>query len=678
LFFLLFSAPSKKKITGQKARWIDTTELNRKKRKKQTMPKLKFLKPTETIPLRSSKGQGLSGDTVKLKGNKKKNKHGAFSVQGKAGKDKKKKKSISSKRSQASKSTKGSSKRRRNDNGSFLRTGSSSYPDKDRDPQSTMVRRMARDESESDSDSPPSYPTVAPPVNNRDGLVLPRNAPPANQFEGSGAFGVNDEVDDSEPDFSDDEYDGESIISDFSSISSSSTMSSIPMDRTLSNMRGKSGGSAAAKSAPGSIADEAEKQDILARLHIVKARGIRLTKNYTAKSTLQELRMEMGRIEHEAETNRSVQRLRRWLMAGVSGAEYASSSNYAPKVAKNRLHGFSTYVLDSIEDYDPAFERMSEKYGGVLGIGSTGNPLADIAILMLTQMCMFMFVEHKSEVKPPTADEVKKQYPDMVRTVAKEMADKMRAEEKGVEMHAARVREQQRQQWLYTQQQQQQQPQQALYSGGFDTHQQGGQQQQQPQSQLPLPVYTQSAPSAQPMQPPSINYKERELPPLTPVQAPPQIDKFDINSESTSLLDTPLTMPYIADAVGAQTVGANAASDSALFDLQEAGQDENIEEIYNRPSAAAPGSAFDVSSLVQEVDAIQRGISAGPFPAPESLPAVPFKRTKSVEMPVSTRAGKGVKINNVPSKPAMKRKSSESEAQASTDDAPAKTAITIG
>jgi len=101
--------------------------------------------------------------------------------------------------------------------------------------------------------------------------------------------------------------------------------------------------------------EEAEKQDILGRLHSLRMKGSVLSKNFTLRSSLAELRMEMGRLESENDTKRSVQRMRRWLMAGASGLQYVSNTKFAPMFMKGKFDGFSDYVLSSIEDYDVIF-----------------------------------------------------------------------------------------------------------------------------------------------------------------------------------------------------------------------------------------------------------------------------------------------------------------------------------
>jgi hypothetical protein len=150
--------------------------------------------------------------------------------------------------------------------------------------------------------------------------------------------------------------------------------------------------------------EEAEKRDILGRLQGLKMKGAQLSKNFTYKSSLKEMQIEIGRLEHEEESKRSVQRLRRWLMAFVSGAQFVTNHRLAPSFVRGKLTGFSDYVLSSIEDYDVIFQSIAERYGGVVGIGSTGKPLVDLGLLLLTQLLMFMIMAHKSS-KPPSVEE---------------------------------------------------------------------------------------------------------------------------------------------------------------------------------------------------------------------------------------------------------------------------------
>lgn len=410
--------------------------------------------------------------------------------------------------------------------------------------------------------------------------------------------------------------------SDDDTMSVSTMTSSIhSLDKTLSRMRSKKPPQQSnnAFGMSDKEVDEQEKLDILARLHILKQRGTRLSKNYTVNSTLNELRMEIGRLEHEAETTRSVQRLRRWLLAGVSGLEYASGSKYAPKFARNKLNGFSTYVVDGIEDYDPAFERMSEQYAGVMGIGSTGNPLTDIFMLMLTQAFMFIFIEHKVGTKPPTMEDIKKEHPDLIRTAAREMAEQMRQEERRQEAEASASREAARQEWINSFHKPV--PLHHGVSNGFEQMINSPVQvtSQAPAKEFPgvyVPPHQQMNKEEPIVTPPR---PKRGMPPPTAVKRTQSIVNpvlENINSEDTS-----------------------------LFNLKPPTKGQSLETTF------AQTQPLDDESL-------DRGMTVmthSPITEKENLPRIPVSISKSVEIPTTTRAGKEVKINPVgPKKSALK------------------------
>ena len=429
------------------------------------------------------------------------------------------------------------------------------------------------------------------------------------------------------------------LDSDDDMMSVSTTSSIHVLDKTLSRLKSKKVPPASSNNAFGMSnkeVDNQEKLDILARLHILKQRGTRLSKNYTTTSTLNELRMEMGRIEHEAETTRNVQRLRRWLLAGVSGMEYASASKYAPKFARNKLNGFSTYVVDGIQDYDPAFEQMGEKYSGVMGIGSTGNPLTDIFMLMMTQAFMFIFIEHKVGTKPPTLDEIKKEHPDLVRNAAREMAEKMRQEERQQEMQASAAREEARQQWV----QQFHRPAQEYHSVGNGF---------QNMINTPSQVTSHAAPQ---------EYRNVYTPPPPQVVTPsaPQAEQFKSEPEFSSTLvltrgkkSRGMPAPSLASAPSIPKHEAINSEDTSLFNLKPPVKSESLETTFN---STAP---------IDDMPMVTDEVVSSPFPKPEALPKVPFEQHKSVEIPTATRKGRQVesKFQNPP-KSAMKKSNAKS------------------
>ena len=354
---------------------------------------LKFKKPStkvEQFPVEKAKsqGQGLVGKTVKIKGNSD-GPTRKISVASSSKKD--------SKDSKSSKKSKSSG-----DDFKYLKTGKSTFPVKH-----DFFEKLAAADDQSVISSASSASVVS---------------------AASGASGAG------------------SSISNFSSVSSASTGrysgsfgssgSSVRVDKSFDILREQR------KVNPFGLTndelEEAEKQDILGRLHSLRMKGSVLSKNFTLRSSLAELRMEMGRLEAENDTKRAVMRMRRWLMAGASGLQYLTNAKFAPVFIKGKFDGFSDYVLSSIEDYDVIFEKLAQKYGGLLG--STGKPLVDLLILLASQVLLFLFMQSKTGVKPPTPEEIQKNYPDLMKRMeaeAKEKANK----EFNASMAAARAQQ---------------------------------------------------------------------------------------------------------------------------------------------------------------------------------------------------------------------------------------------
>lgn len=178
--------------------------------------------------------------------------------------------------------------------------------------------------------------------------------------------------------------------------------------------------------------EEAEKNDLLARFHILKQRGVHLSKKFTDKSSLNEMRMEMGRIEHENNVAKSIQINRRFFMASTSALTKVTD-NYAPNMIRGRWHGFDKYVLNSINDYDEPFERLSEHYGGVIGAITGGNPLWEIFVLFAYQFVSYGFMsdggEQAKASEDMTADELKKRFPNLLKEAVDKEMNKKREEE---------------------------------------------------------------------------------------------------------------------------------------------------------------------------------------------------------------------------------------------------------
>ena len=404
------------------------------------MPRVKFGRPKERLRV-ASRDQGLRSDNkVRVKGNKRPSlaasleamEQGAdvddfgglsaFPVNNFSGfgMDNKKKKT--------KKKHKGGKKKKKGRKGGLFDLGSSGGSD--------MEGSLPP--------PPPSPPSMhrrgtssAPPHPSR----TARSAPEvgfSDDSEGEGSWGEGSSL----GSMSDFDFDEEGSLGGLSSFSSGSSRvgkrPSVPLDDSFSVVDGQS--SQPKKSVDKNMfrgmskqeGEEAEKNDLLARFHFLRQRGVHITKNYGPKSSLNEMRMEMGRIEHEQQMHRAIKINRRWFMLGASMLTNATD-NYGPRLTRGRWHGFDKYLTTSIEDYDEPFERVSEHYGGIVGALTGGNPLYEIILLFGYQFLVYGFATNGAEQsranESMSSDEIQRRYPNLIKEAVEVELNRRREDE---------------------------------------------------------------------------------------------------------------------------------------------------------------------------------------------------------------------------------------------------------
>lgn len=113
---------------------------------------------------------------------------------------------------------------------------------------------------------------------------------------------------------------------------------------------------------PKYINDDDEKMDLLLKLKSLEERGkIVLSKHYTMKSAIDEVRMEYRNQTSILEMQASVNFMRKGLIFCTSGMEYMNR-RFDPVGAK--LDGWGESIMENMMDYDGIFERLHGKYKG--------------------------------------------------------------------------------------------------------------------------------------------------------------------------------------------------------------------------------------------------------------------------------------------------------------------------
>ena len=110
------------------------------------------------------------------------------------------------------------------------------------------------------------------------------------------------------------------------------------------------------------INEEDEKRDLLLKLQALERRkGIQISKKYTLKSDIEEIRMEYRAQNSRLEAEASIKFMRKGLIFCTSGIEYMNR-RFDPVGAK--LDGWGENVMENVMDFDGIFERLHDKYSG--------------------------------------------------------------------------------------------------------------------------------------------------------------------------------------------------------------------------------------------------------------------------------------------------------------------------
>jgi hypothetical protein len=152
------------------------------------------------------------------------------------------------------------------------------------------------------------------------------------------------------------------------------------------------------------------KKEILYQFDRLKSKGINVPYNFDMSSNLEEMRIAYDRIKREKDVDASIKFQRKVLMGVITGAEFVNT-RYDPFGVY--LEGFSEQIHNELDEYDPIFEELHEKYSMsdsqmapelrlVISIGGSG---------FMYHLTSKMF----SNEKLPKVEEILKNNPDLMK-----------------------------------------------------------------------------------------------------------------------------------------------------------------------------------------------------------------------------------------------------------------------
>ena len=163
---------------------------------------------------------------------------------------------------------------------------------------------------------------------------------------------------------------------------------------------------------------EKRKQEILVKLLALEKKGVTLTKNYSLKSSLEELEFEYETQRYAAEVDASVHFQQKILMAAVTGAEFLNKK-FDPIGAK--LDGWSESVMDNITDYEEIFKKLHEKYKEKASM----PPELQLLVTLVGSGFMFHLTNTLFKSSLPGLGDVLKTNPDIMNNIMGAMGKAM-------------------------------------------------------------------------------------------------------------------------------------------------------------------------------------------------------------------------------------------------------------
>lgn len=155
--------------------------------------------------------------------------------------------------------------------------------------------------------------------------------------------------------------------------------------------------------------EEEEKQDYLIKLQALESsKGIRLSREFSIKSRLDDIKFEYEKQKSILERTQSVEFMQNLLITFVHGVELMNNK-FDPVGAK--LNGWSESVMENQGSYESIFEKLHEKYQGTVDIA----PELELLMALASSAFMFHMMKTVFNTAVPNLPQAMMQDPNLMR-----------------------------------------------------------------------------------------------------------------------------------------------------------------------------------------------------------------------------------------------------------------------
>ena len=160
------------------------------------------------------------------------------------------------------------------------------------------------------------------------------------------------------------------------------------------------------------IKEEELKQEYLIKLIGLEAKGVKLSKTFSMKTPLAEIKFEYDKQKNLQERYQSVDFMKNCLVTLVSGVEMLNN-RYDPIGAK--LNGWSETIIENMGSYETIFEKLHEKYRGSVELA----PELELLFTLISSAFMYHMMQTMFKTAIPNLGQTMMQNPVLMKEMAK-------------------------------------------------------------------------------------------------------------------------------------------------------------------------------------------------------------------------------------------------------------------
>lgn len=163
------------------------------------------------------------------------------------------------------------------------------------------------------------------------------------------------------------------------------------------------------------LSEDEQKQDLLIKLQALETRGVRLTREFSMKSRLDDIRFEYEKQKYLLEKDQGIDFMKNVLITIVHGIEILNKK-FDPIGAK--LGGWSESVMENITSYESIFEKLYNKYCDTVDVA----PELELLLTLASSAFMYHMMQTVFKTSLPNLSQTMLNNPVLMREMGRSVA----------------------------------------------------------------------------------------------------------------------------------------------------------------------------------------------------------------------------------------------------------------